>query len=160
LRPVGIDARLNYSLKREDNDPHEGESKLEIFDAGTKPFSELAAVFGETIHESGDLRIATRTKTRLWVAQWLKIDGGEAVIKIERQRPAFRFPTPHFHIGPVCHFVELDPSIDSDFELPIADIYQALLAMGLLYISCVAKYAGDLYRSAVRTVPEVIFVDT
>lgn len=49
LRPVGIDARLNYSLKREDNDPHEGESKIEIFDAGTKPFSELAAVIERTI---------------------------------------------------------------------------------------------------------------
>ena len=49
LRPVGIDARLNYSLKREENDPHEGESKLEIFDAGTKPFSELAAVIERTI---------------------------------------------------------------------------------------------------------------
>jgi hypothetical protein len=49
LRPVGIDARLNYSLKREEMDPHEGESKLEIFDAGTKPFSELAAVIERTI---------------------------------------------------------------------------------------------------------------
>ena len=49
LRPVGIDARLNFSLKREDNDPHEGESKLEIFDAGTKPFSELAALIERTI---------------------------------------------------------------------------------------------------------------
>ena len=54
LRPVGIDARLNYSLKREDNDPHEGESKLEIFDAGTKPFSELAAVIERTIEGAID----------------------------------------------------------------------------------------------------------
>jgi hypothetical protein len=49
LRPVGIDARLQYSLKRDENDPHEGESKLEILDAGTKPFSELAAVIERTI---------------------------------------------------------------------------------------------------------------
>lgn len=54
LRPVGIDARLNYSLKREENDPHEGESKLEIFDAGTKHFSELAAVIERTIEGSID----------------------------------------------------------------------------------------------------------
>jgi hypothetical protein len=49
LRPVGIDALLHYSLKREENDPHEGESKLELLDTGTKGYSDLAAQIEETV---------------------------------------------------------------------------------------------------------------
>ena len=41
LRPTGIDAILHYSLKREENDPHEGEHKLELLDTGTKGFEQL-----------------------------------------------------------------------------------------------------------------------
>lgn len=42
-RPVGIDSLLHYSLKREENDPHEGERKLELLDTGFKSFSEVLA---------------------------------------------------------------------------------------------------------------------
>ncbi len=49
LRPVGIDALLHYSLKREENDPHEGESKLELLDTGTKGYSDLLAQVEKTI---------------------------------------------------------------------------------------------------------------
>jgi hypothetical protein len=41
LRPVGIDGLLHYSLKRKENDPHEGEHKLELLDTGFKTFGEL-----------------------------------------------------------------------------------------------------------------------
>ena len=36
LGPVGIDALLHYGLKRQEDDPHEGERKLELLDTGTK----------------------------------------------------------------------------------------------------------------------------
>jgi hypothetical protein len=54
LRPVGIDALLHYSLKREENDPHEGESKLELLDTGTKGYSELVAQIEATIEGPSD----------------------------------------------------------------------------------------------------------
>ena len=41
LCPVGIDALLHYSLKRKENDSHEGESKLELLDTGTKGYSDI-----------------------------------------------------------------------------------------------------------------------
>ncbi len=43
LGPVGIDALLHYSLKREENDPHEGEHKLELLDSGKRGYSGLVA---------------------------------------------------------------------------------------------------------------------
>ena len=49
LRAIGIDAMLHYSLKREENDPHEGEHKLELFDTGLKPYSGLVAQIERTI---------------------------------------------------------------------------------------------------------------
>lgn len=49
LRPIGIDARLNYSLKRDEGEPHEGEHKLELLDTGLKPYSELVAQVEEVI---------------------------------------------------------------------------------------------------------------
>lgn len=49
LRPIGIDAMLHYSLKRDQNDPHEGEHKLELFDTGLKPYSGLVAQIERTI---------------------------------------------------------------------------------------------------------------
>jgi len=41
LRPVGIDALLHFGLKRQDNDPHEGEHKLELLDTGKKRYSDF-----------------------------------------------------------------------------------------------------------------------
>ena len=49
LRPIGIDALLHYSLKRDENDPHEGEHKLELLDTGLKTYSELVAQIERTI---------------------------------------------------------------------------------------------------------------
>lgn len=49
LRPIGIDARLNYSLKRKDGQPHEGEHKLELIDAGMKGFSQLSALVEQVV---------------------------------------------------------------------------------------------------------------
>jgi hypothetical protein len=43
LGPVGIDALLHFGLKRPENDPHEGEHKLELLDTGTKTYSGLVA---------------------------------------------------------------------------------------------------------------------
>ena len=43
IRPVGRDALLHYSLKRKEDDPHEGEHKLELLDTGAKSYSELLA---------------------------------------------------------------------------------------------------------------------
>jgi hypothetical protein len=54
LRPVSIDANLHYSLKRKENDPHEGEHKLELKDTGTKSFSNLVAQVENTIEESSE----------------------------------------------------------------------------------------------------------
>ena len=54
LHPVGIDALLHYSLKRKENDPHEGESKLELLDTGTKGYSDLVAQVEETVEYSAD----------------------------------------------------------------------------------------------------------
>ena len=54
LRPIGIDALLHYSLKREANDPHEGESKLELLDTGTKGFSDLVVQVDETVECPAD----------------------------------------------------------------------------------------------------------
>jgi hypothetical protein len=54
LRPVGIDALLHYSLKRKENDPHEGESKLELLDTGTKGYSDLVAQVEETLECPAD----------------------------------------------------------------------------------------------------------
>lgn len=49
LRPVGIDALLHFSLKREDCDPHEGEHKLELLDTGQKRYSDIARQIESTI---------------------------------------------------------------------------------------------------------------
>lgn len=58
LRPVGIDALLHFGLKREAQDPHEGEHKLELLDTGDKVFSEIAAQLEEAIDGPvGDLDI-------------------------------------------------------------------------------------------------------
>lgn len=52
LRPVGIDGLLHYSLKREENDPHEGEHKLELLDTGTKGYSAFVHQIESTIEGS------------------------------------------------------------------------------------------------------------
>jgi hypothetical protein len=49
LRPIGIDAILHFSLKREENDPHEGEHKLELIDTGEKSYSELDALISSVV---------------------------------------------------------------------------------------------------------------
>jgi hypothetical protein len=49
LRPAGIDALLHYSLKREENDPHEGEHKLELLDTGFKTFAAILDQIDQTI---------------------------------------------------------------------------------------------------------------
>ena len=49
LRPVGIDALLHYGLKRKENDPHEGEHKLELLDTGEKSYSQLVAQLEGTV---------------------------------------------------------------------------------------------------------------
>lgn len=49
LRPVGIDAILHYGLKREENDPHEGEHKLELLDTGQKRYTEIVRQIESTI---------------------------------------------------------------------------------------------------------------
>jgi hypothetical protein len=49
IRPLGIDALLHYGLKRQENDPHEGEHKLELLDTGKKGYSELAGQIEATI---------------------------------------------------------------------------------------------------------------
>jgi hypothetical protein len=54
VRPVGIDALLHYSLKREENDPHEGEHKLELLDTGKKGYSDLAGQVEAVIECSAD----------------------------------------------------------------------------------------------------------
>ena len=54
LRPIGIDALLHYSLKREEKDPHEGESKLELLDTGKKGFSDLVVQIDETVECTPD----------------------------------------------------------------------------------------------------------
>jgi hypothetical protein len=54
LGPVGIDGLLHYSLKREENDPHEGESKLELLDTGTKGYSDLVAQVEATVESPVD----------------------------------------------------------------------------------------------------------
>jgi len=58
LRPIGIDALLHLSLKRKENDPHEGEHKLELLDTGKKTFSEIEAQIDSVIERSSsDLEI-------------------------------------------------------------------------------------------------------
>ena len=54
LKPIGIDGLLHYSLKRKQNDPHEGEHKLELFDTGYKTFSELLGQIGSVIEGPAD----------------------------------------------------------------------------------------------------------
>jgi hypothetical protein len=54
LNPVGIDALLHFGLKRPENDPHEGEHKLELMDTGQKSYSSLVAQIESTIEESVD----------------------------------------------------------------------------------------------------------
>jgi len=54
IRPVGIDALLHFGLKRQENDPHEGEHKLELLDTGTKGYSELLAQTEATVDCSPD----------------------------------------------------------------------------------------------------------
>lgn len=48
-RPLGIDALLHFALKRQENDPHEGEHKLELLDTGKKGYSELVAQIESTV---------------------------------------------------------------------------------------------------------------
>ncbi|HEX4030050.1 MAG TPA: hypothetical protein VHX20_06770 [Terracidiphilus sp.] len=52
LRPIGMDALLHYSLKRDEHDPHEGEHKLELLDTGTKGYSALVEQIESTIEGS------------------------------------------------------------------------------------------------------------
>jgi hypothetical protein len=54
LRPVGIDANLHFSLKRKENDPHEGEHKLELMDTGFKSFNSLVTQVENTIEQSSE----------------------------------------------------------------------------------------------------------
>jgi hypothetical protein len=54
LRPTGIDGLLHYSLKRQENDPHEGEHKLELLDTGFKSFASIRAQIEATIEEPID----------------------------------------------------------------------------------------------------------
>jgi hypothetical protein len=49
IRPVGIDALLHFSLKRKENDPHEGEHKLELLDTGMKTYTDLVAQIEGTV---------------------------------------------------------------------------------------------------------------
>lgn len=49
IRPIGIDALLHYSLKRNEDDPHEGEHKLELLDTGEKSYSDLVAQVERTV---------------------------------------------------------------------------------------------------------------
>ena len=49
FRPIGIDARLNYSLKRNEGEPHKGEHKLELIDTGVKSFSQLSALVEQVV---------------------------------------------------------------------------------------------------------------
>ena len=49
LGPVGIDALLHFGLKRKENDPHEGEHKLELMDTGKKGYSGLVAQIEQTV---------------------------------------------------------------------------------------------------------------
>jgi hypothetical protein len=49
FRPIGIDARLHYSLKRNEGQPHEGEHKLELVDTGVKAYSQLSALVEQII---------------------------------------------------------------------------------------------------------------
>ena len=43
LRPIGFDTLLHFGLKRQENDPHEGEHKLELLDTGKKNHSGFVA---------------------------------------------------------------------------------------------------------------------
>jgi hypothetical protein len=54
LHPVGIDALLHFSLKREERDPHEGEHKLELQDTGKKRYSDLVAQIERTVEYPAD----------------------------------------------------------------------------------------------------------
>jgi hypothetical protein len=54
LKPIGIDGLLHYSLKRKQNDPHEGEHKLELFDTGYKAFSGLLGQIESVIEGPAD----------------------------------------------------------------------------------------------------------
>jgi hypothetical protein len=57
-RPVGIDALLHFGLKRQENDPHEGEHKLESLDTGKKGYSVLVAQIEGTVEGAiNDLEI-------------------------------------------------------------------------------------------------------
>ena len=49
LRPAGVDAILHFALKRDEQDPHEGEHKLELLDTGTKGYSEIVGVIESII---------------------------------------------------------------------------------------------------------------
>jgi len=49
FRPIGIDARLNYSLKRKEGQSHNGEHKLELIDTGVKSFSQLSALVEQVV---------------------------------------------------------------------------------------------------------------
>lgn len=44
FRPIGFDAILHFGLKREEDDPHEGEHKLSLLDTGMKSYSDLASL--------------------------------------------------------------------------------------------------------------------
>lgn len=58
LRPLGLDARLHFGLKRDDEDAHAGEHKLELVDTGTKGYGELVNQIESVIQEDvSDLEI-------------------------------------------------------------------------------------------------------
>jgi hypothetical protein len=54
LRPIGLDARLHFSLNRDKGEPHEGEHKLELVDTGMKAFSQLSALVEQIVEGSID----------------------------------------------------------------------------------------------------------
>lgn len=49
LRPIGRDALLHFSLKRDERDPHAGEHKLELLDTGLKGYSKITGQIESTI---------------------------------------------------------------------------------------------------------------
>lgn len=49
LRPIGRDALLHFSLKRDERDPHAGEHKLELLDTGLKGYSKIVEEIESTI---------------------------------------------------------------------------------------------------------------
>ena len=70
LCPVGIDALLHYSLKRKENDSHEGESKLELLDTGTKGYSDIQRCSAVTLLPSPLILIWSSHSSSYWRPKW------------------------------------------------------------------------------------------